>query len=225
MVDRIACEFAAIGAQGLSIGVVTPYVAQAKQIECLLSRRIGIAQVQAMKIDTAHGFQGDECDVLYFSPVVDQSMSRGQVSFAADRNLINVALTRARRRLVIVGDRDACSRHDTVLRNLCAYIAQIDASGFASPAEKELADALVRRGVPARSGVSASGHHLALAVEDGTARLDIECDGSAFPGQSAADAARDEAVHAAGWKVMRFSVRELSHNLDGVADRIRQATL
>ena len=223
VVNRIAREFVAVRAQRFSIGVVTPYSAQAERIGELLSERIGNEEVAQMTIATAHRFQGDECDVLYFSPVVDRSMRRGQVSFAADRNLINVALTRARRRLVIVGDRDACSRHDTVLRNLCAYVARIDASGFSGPVEMELAEALERRGVRARSGVNVAGHPLALAVADGTVRLDIECDGPVFPGQSAADAARDGAVEAVGWTVMRLSVREVSRDPDGSADRVLHA--
>lgn len=223
VVDRIARDFYAVRAQELSIGVVTPYSAQAERIRELLGRRIGNEQASEMTIATAHRFQGDECDVLYFSPVVDGAMRRGQVSFAADRNLINVALTRARRRLVIVGDRDACSRHDTALRNLCAYVAGIEASGFVDPVEMELAAALEQRGVSVRAGGTVAGHPLALAVDDGTVRLDIECDGPAFPGQSSAHASRDEAVEAEGWTVMRWSVRELSRDLGGAADRTRHA--
>lgn len=225
VVDRIARDFDAVRAQRLSIGIVTPYKAQAERIRELLGRRFGNEQSAEMTTATAHQFQGDECDVLYFSPVVDRSMGRGQVSFAADRNLINVALTRARRRLVIVGDRDACSRHDTVLRNLCAYVATLEASGFAGPVEMELAKALAQRGVRARSGITAAGHPLALAVEDGTVRLDIECDGPVFPGQSAADTARDAAVQDAGWTVMRLNVREVSRDPDGSADRVQQAVM
>lgn len=59
--------------------------------------------------DTVHRFQGDERDVMIFSPVVAPGLSAGALGFLeANGNLFNVAITRARAQLIVVGDRDAC---------------------------------------------------------------------------------------------------------------------
>ena len=223
VVDRIAREFDAVREKEFSIGVVTPYSAQAELIRDLLSRSMGSDQAAKMTIATAHRFQGDECDVMYFSPVVDRSMTDGQVRFAADRNLINVALTRARRRMVIVGDIHACQVNDTALRELARYVGRMEEGGFESPLQMEVVEALRQRGIRAKAGVEAAGHRLDIAVEDGEFRLDIECDGAAFPRNSEVKSHRDRAVEAAGWTVIRLSARELSRDLDGAAERIRRA--
>ena len=223
VVDRIAREFDAVREKEFSIGVVTPYSAQAELIRDLLSRSIGSDQAAKMTIATAHRFQGDECDVMYFSPVVDRSMTDGQVRFAADRNLINVALTRARRRMVIVGDIHACQVNDTALRELARYVGRMEEGGFESPLQMEVVEALRQRGIRAKVGVEAAGHRLDISVEGGEFRLDIECDGAAFPRNSEVKSHRDRAVEAAGWTVMRLSARELSRDLDGASERIRRA--
>ncbi len=223
VVDRIAREFDAVREKEFSIGVVTPYSAQAELIRDLLSRSIGSDQAAKMTIATAHLFQGDECDVMYFSPVVDRSMTDGQVRFAADRNLINVALTRARRRMVIVGDIHACQVNDTALRELARYVGRMEEGGFESPLQMEVVEALRQRGIRAKVGVEAAGHRLDISVEGGEFRLDIECDGAAFPRNSEVKSHRDRAVEAAGWTVMRLSARELSRDLDGASERIRRA--
>ena len=154
------------------VRMFTPYSAQAELVGELLAAEIGHYGVESMTIATAHRFQGDECDVLYFSPVVDQSMTGGQLRFAADRNLINVALTRARRRLVIVGDIEACSAQETALSHLASYVTRIETSGFDSPVVMELSQALLRRGIPARAGAVVAEHRLDIAAEYGEVRLD-----------------------------------------------------
>ena len=223
VVRQVSGELANCRSPDLSIGVVTPYSAQAELVGELLAAEIGRNGVEPMTIATAHRFQGDECDVLYFSPVVDQSMTSGQLRFAADRNLINVALTRARRRLVIIGDIEACSAHETALSRLAGYVTRIEASGFDSPVAMELFEAILRRGVPARAGAVVAGYPIDIAVEDGEVRLDVECDGPAFPRKSGADSNRDRAVEAEGWQVIRFSVRELSRDRDRCLAMILEA--
>ena len=197
-----------------SVGVVTPYGAQVERISALLSKAVHAEDLKSLKVATAHRFQGDERDVMYFSPVIDRSMSAREVRFAANPNLINVALTRARRRLIIVGDPDACLAHDNALRELANYSLRLDAAGFDSPLELDLHNALLNRGVAARTGVVVGRHRLDLAVERDDMRLDIECDGAAFHTDRQKDAARDRAVEAEGWKVMRFSGRALSHDIE-----------
>src|SRR6476619_8198245 len=56
-------------------------------------------------IDTVHKFQGDERDVMIFSPVVSKGIADGAVGFLRKTdNLFNVAITRARAALIVVGD-------------------------------------------------------------------------------------------------------------------------
>ena len=135
----------------------------------------------SVKIATAHRFQGDERDIMFFSPVIGRAMPARAVRFAADPNLINVALTRARRRLVIVGDMDACLAHPTVLKELASYVARLEASGFDSPLELDLHEALLERGIAPETGVVVGRHRLDLAVSHDNIRLDIECDGARIP--------------------------------------------
>ena len=208
-----------------SVGIVTPFVAQARHIKELLEERLSSDEREIPVTATAHRFQGDERDVMYFSPVIDRRLSASQVRFAANPNLVNVAITRARQRLVIVGDPDACRAHDNTLCALADYVLRLQESGFQSPLELDLSDALRKEGIVAQADVAIRGHRLGLAVEHNGIRLDIECDGAPFPADEDGNAARDQAVEAAGWSVMRFSGRALGpDNLDtcvkAILDRI-----
>ena len=205
---------------GCDVGIVTPYGAQARLIETRLANALGKADLESLKVATAHRFQGDERDIMYFSPAIDRSMPERSVRFAADPNLVNVALTRARRRLIVVGDPDACLAHDNALRALANYALRLGASGFDSPLELALHEALLKEGVAASTGVVVGNHRLDLAVERDGVRLDIECDGAAFHADHDSDASRDRAVEAEGWSVIRFSGRELSRDLDACVNRI-----
>ncbi len=192
-----------------SVGIVTPYVAQMRRINELLEENLSSDERAELMTATAHRFQGDERDVMYFSPVIDRRLSESEVRFASNSNLVNVAITRARQRLVIVGDPDACRAHDNTLCALADYVLHLQESGFQSPLELDLSDALRKAGIAARSDVRVREHRLALAVEHDGIRLDIESDGEAFPVGEDGPVLRDEDVEAAGWSVMRFSARDL----------------
>jgi len=220
----IARAFSTYKGLGCSVGVVTPYGAQAKLIHEQLSKMIAGEDLESIKIATAHRFQGDERDVMYFSPVVDKAMQEHQVRFAADPNLINVALTRARCRLVIVGDIEACMEHKTVLKDLANYVARLEAEGFDSPLELDLFEALLKQGIAAKTGVIVGRHRLDIAVEQDGVRLDVECDGAAFHRDREKDAVRDHAIEAEGWKVMRFSGRYLSRDMEACVEAILRET-
>jgi superfamily I DNA and/or RNA helicase len=94
-----------------SIGVVTPFKAQKQRIEDIIRRhpQVNILRAQTdLFVDTVHGFQGDERDVMIFSPVVSSGMPDGATGFLRKTgNLFNVAITRARAALVVVGDHGA----------------------------------------------------------------------------------------------------------------------
>ncbi len=83
-----------------SIGVITPYAAQASEIRRLLAAR-GIAD--AVECSTIHRFQGRECDVVLID-LVDAQPMRPSALVADAPNLLNVSISRARGKLVIVAD-------------------------------------------------------------------------------------------------------------------------
>ena len=80
-----------------AIGVITPYNAQVDSLRALL--RSSWPEVEVSSVD---GFQGREKEAILLSLV--RSNPRGEVGFLADRRRLNVAVTRARRHVVIVGD-------------------------------------------------------------------------------------------------------------------------
>jgi superfamily I DNA and/or RNA helicase len=83
-----------------SIAVITPYAAQASEIRRLLAaRRIG----DAVECSTIHRFQGRECDVVIID-LVDAAPMRPSALVADAPNLLNVSISRARGKLVIVAD-------------------------------------------------------------------------------------------------------------------------
>ena len=83
-----------------SIGVITPYAAQAAEIRKLLAAR-GLAD--AVECSTIHRFQGRECDVVILD-LVDAPPMRPSALLADAPNLLNVSISRARGKLVIVAD-------------------------------------------------------------------------------------------------------------------------
>ncbi|MEV5650227.1 AAA domain-containing protein [Nocardia sp. NPDC052254] len=88
-----------------SIGVVTPFKAQADLIRSELGE--GFDHV---RIGTVHTFQGGECDFVFYSLVAAPNMPSGSIKWVdRQRNLWNVAITRARSHLVVIGNRSLWS--------------------------------------------------------------------------------------------------------------------
>ena len=84
-----------------SVGVITPYSAQANLLQ---QRRLGGGNVEVSSVD---GFQGREKEAIIFSAV--RCNDARSVGFLADQRRLNVAITRAKRGLVLVGDEQTLS--------------------------------------------------------------------------------------------------------------------
>jgi hypothetical protein len=91
-----------------SIGIVTPFRAQANFIRQIVSEDKTLSSELIKNdflVDTVHKFQGDERDLMIFSPVVSQNTPSGALRFLQNNgNLFNVAITRARAMLLVIGD-------------------------------------------------------------------------------------------------------------------------
>jgi superfamily I DNA and/or RNA helicase len=103
---------------GKEIAVISPYDAQVQRIRQLL------ADLPDLEVDTVDGFQGREKEAVVVSLV--RSNDRGDLGFVADIRRINVALTRARKKLIIIGDGATVTRHP-FHEGLLKYAQQIGA--------------------------------------------------------------------------------------------------
>eukprot|EP00899_Mesostigma_viride_P020035 jgi/Mesvir1/28032/Mv04638-RA.1 len=101
-----------------TIGVVTPYSAQAALLRQLLKDELA----QGLEIDTVDSFQGREKEVIILDCV--RSNDAGDIGFLADYRRLNVALTRARSKLVIIGDSATLGR-DTLWATLFEWSSAV----------------------------------------------------------------------------------------------------
>ena len=104
-----------------SIGVVTPFRSQVERLQQILP---------SVRIDTAHRFQGEECDVIILSLCAEERLSQRQWKFIEAPELINVAITRAKERLVIVGDQTLCMQRGGLLASLASLVGRSHNSNY-----------------------------------------------------------------------------------------------
>jgi superfamily I DNA and/or RNA helicase len=95
-------ELFAAGVQPSDIAVIAPYAAQVRRLRELLP-------LPALEVDSVDGFQGREKEVVVISLV--RSNPEAEIGFLADVRRMNVALTRARRKLIVIGDSATISSH------------------------------------------------------------------------------------------------------------------
>ena len=104
----------------LDVGVITPYRLQAQYIRSLLKKNETLRPLRkTISVNTVDGFQGQERDIVLISLV--RSNEHGQIGFLNDLRRMNVAMTRARMKLIIIGDVQTLCHHP-FYRRLKAYI-------------------------------------------------------------------------------------------------------
>jgi very-short-patch-repair endonuclease len=235
-----------------TVGVVTPFRSQVQLLEELVARSETLMQAAPraeLLVDSVHGFQGDERDVMFFSPVVSEGMSPGALSFLrSNGNLFNVAITRARGLLYVVGDRAAASNSGVdYLEQFSEYVSGLDLAreqsqdqkvgglGSEYPTvsqpervsewERVLYRALYAAGVRAIPQYSVEQYDLDFAVVAGDRRLNIEVDGERYhrswTGELCIrDQLRNQRLIELGWEVKRFWVYELRDRMSAVVQSV-----
>lgn len=160
----------------LSIGIVSPFNAQVKEIEKKLNEKNVINDIT---VGTAHTFQGDERDIIIFSPVIANGIGRGAINFANSPNLVNVALTRACEALFVVGDFNYCKRNGGILGSLVDYVKKVTLLRDTSLEELELFSWLIMEGIIPQVHVMIGGIEVdfILSNEKLGTKLVIEVDG------------------------------------------------
>ena len=125
--------FSKIGKQRLlderiDVGIISPYRAQVQLLRRMLLKREYFKPFRRLiSVNTVDGFQGQERDVIVISLV--RSNDEGQIGFLRDLRRMNVAITRARMKVIILGDRQTLTRHP-FYRQLWKYITQLNHTNY-----------------------------------------------------------------------------------------------
>lgn len=210
----------------LSIGVVTPYSRQQAAIYERISKSIPeeLLEQHSVKILTAHKFQGSEKDIMIFSLVL-ASLGNGN----SDRwyniypQILNVALSRAKYLLYIVGDKKFCYRRTGILKRLVETYDEIKKQEkgeeytlfekFDSLTERFLFKKLQeidfeQLGYKFIPKLVVKRYTLDFTLL-GKKKINIECDGyqhEIIEGMPILeDVERDEFLRKEGWEILRFS--------------------
>jgi len=102
----------------INIGIISPYSAQVQYLKNHISKTVHT------ETDTIDSFQGREKDVIFISLV--RSNSNHEIGFLSDTRRMNVALTRAKKHLVVIGDSATITNH-SFYSDFLDYIYSIDA--------------------------------------------------------------------------------------------------
>lgn len=111
----------------IDVGIISPYRAQVQYLKKLI-KKYGFFKPyrRLISVNTVDGFQGQERDVILISLV--RSNDEGQIGFLKDLRRMNVAMTRARMKLIILGNKDTMTKHP-FYKKLWEYVKAINNNG------------------------------------------------------------------------------------------------
>ena len=225
---------------GSTIGVVTPFAAQAEVIEQLAERRFtrSVLDEADFVCGTAHRLQGDERDAIIFSAVLSPGLSKnGARWIEKERNLLNVAVSRARRALIVLGHPSMCDLGSPTLASLRTYLrdevarnedAAEPSADFRTDSRSEelLLGAMQLRDLRPYAKLNVEGYELDFALMEQGIRLCIEVDGDQHLDtrgrQRRQDLTRDRILHNLGWTTLRIPAWRCHEEIDSVIDEIEK---
>ena len=110
--------------ESIDVGIISPYRAQVQYLKKLIKKYEFFKPYRRLiSVNTVDGFQGQERDVILISLV--RSNDEGQIGFLKDLRRMNVAMTRARMKLIILGNKDTMTKHP-FYKKLWEYVEAIN---------------------------------------------------------------------------------------------------
>jgi very-short-patch-repair endonuclease len=227
IIDHLDALLVREGYEG-SVGVISPFRPQVAALSDAVHARLppSLLERAELRVGTVDGFQGQERDLVLFSPCIGPSSATSAVTFLQrDWRRFNVAISRARAIAHIFGDLDyARSNNIRVLARLAAFAteprARVGEGVFDSEWERRVYLALTARGLKPVPQYEIAGRRLDFALFGRhDIKLDLEIDGrqwhSDIDGQrKLADHWRDHQLKSLGWRVRRFWVEELAKDME-----------
>lgn len=240
-IDAVVSWVLAHHLDGARLGIVTPFTAQVVRIRRALGAALGEATLAASEImiGTAHAFQGSERDVILFSLVLaTDAPARTAAWVESQRNLVNVAVSRAKRALIVFGDAEALDMLAVPTLHALVRAARSSDRTAATPTMSELAEvghlhsdserrlyrALRSAGHAVRLKPTIEGYELDFAIDSARGLLNIEVDGGHHLDdrgrQRRQDLVRDDILARLGIRVVRVPAWRCLAEPEGVADEV-----
>lgn len=219
-----------------SLGVISPFRPQVQTIEAAVRAKVPVQKLEGaeFRVATVDGFQGQERDLILFSPCLSANSAMSAVTFVQkDLRRLNVAISRARAVAHVFGDLDyARSAKVRALARLAAVATEprrtVGEGVFDSEWERRVFYALKERGLDPQPQFEIAGRRLDFALFGATGvKLDLEVDGRHWHQDTdgrrkMTDHWRDHQLQSLGWRVRRFWVDELSKDMEACLDLIER---
>lgn len=221
----------------VSIGVVSPFRGQVDLIKKAIMQVFSenIIRKHKIEVGTAHTFQGDEKDIMILSWCVADNSFTQSLTFLQKPNLFNVAITRARKKLICFLSKDPKSLPEGLLRDYIEYIQnyinksnstnKFDENVYKNSFEKEVAKTLRAEGLNVTAGVEVAGFSTDLTVEDDDGHsVLVEIDGVEDNIKTYNTNMKKHAIlERCGLKIVRVTYREWHYSPNACVDRIKSA--
>lgn len=216
----------------VSIGIISPFRAQVEQLKTSVARVLSEHMIRKHKIEigTAHTFQGDERDIILMSWAFANNSFSQSLTFLQKPNLFNVAVTRARYRMINFVSKNPRELSDGLFRSYLNYVQEYEArykaienkeieeNYYKNSFEKEVAQAIRDLGHEVQAGTEIAGFSVDLLVND---KIAIECDGMEDNKRASSTNMKKQAIlERTGLKINRITYREWQYSPKACLDRV-----
>lgn len=216
----------------ISIGIISPFRAQVEQLKTSVSKVLSDHMIKKHQIEigTAHTFQGDERDIILMSWAFANNSHAQSATFLQKSNLFNVAITRARYKVINFVSRDITNLPEGHFRSYISYIKEyqnkqqalenleIDENEYKNSLEKEIAEKIRELDHEVQAGVNIAGLNADLLVDK---KFIIEIDGLEDNKKSGVSNMKKQAIlERCGFKVKRITYREWQYSPKICLDRV-----
>ena len=216
----------------VTIGVISPFRAQVEQLKISISKVLSdhMQRKHEIEVGTAHTFQGDERDIILMSWAFAPNSFPQSLTFLQKPNLFNVAITRARYKVINFVSRDPKDIQEGLFRDYMSYIQEynerkkvlenpdIDENIYKNKLEREIAAQIRELGHDVKAGVDIAGLSADLLVDE---KFIIEVDGvEDNVNQRISNMKKQAILERCGFKVNRITFREWQYSNKACLDRV-----
>ena len=234
-----------------SIGVVSPFRGQVELIKKAVYQVLtgDIIRKHDIEVGTAHTFQGDERDVMLLSLTIASNSHHQSIMFAQKPNLFNVAITRARKKLIAYISRPVESLPAGLIRNYLEYIQEVNCviaskakqstencngllrQAFSpsrnddNPIKEEISKLIEEEGIKVFPDFEVAGFTVDFVISDGFNFMAVELNG--FESEENNDRflksiEKQEILERCGWKVARLNAREWHYSKKACINKLKE---